>query len=122
MSDFSDFVLLRHVLRTRSAFCDWSAKNLLLRLQACKAGCAIPLCDSERKAGRARSYACGMNRDQIKGVAKIVAGKVQEKAGSLFDNPEFVVKGVSRQVAGKYQKGRGDIKKKIKDFRRDHPH
>lgn len=63
-----------------------------------------------------------MNRDQIKGVAKIVAGKVQEKAGNLLDNPEFVVKGVSRQVAGKYQKGRGDIKKTIKDFRRKHPH
>jgi uncharacterized protein YjbJ (UPF0337 family) len=63
-----------------------------------------------------------MNRDQIKGVAKIVAGKVQEKAGNLFDNPEFVVKGVSRQVAGRYQKGRGDIKKTIKDFRRKHPH
>ena len=62
-----------------------------------------------------------MNRDQIKGVAKIVAGKVQEQAGNLFDNPEFVVKGVRKQVAGKFQKGRGDIKKTIKDFKRRNP-
>ena len=72
--------------------------------------------------GGRRFYRLRMNRDQIKGVAKIVAGKVQEQAGNLLDNPEFVVKGVSRQVAGKYQKGRGDIKKTIKDFRRKHPH
>jgi len=63
-----------------------------------------------------------MNRDQIKGVAKIVAGKVQEQAGNLLDNPEFVVKGVRKQVAGKFQKGRGDIKKTIKDFRTKYPH
>jgi len=62
-----------------------------------------------------------MNKDQVKGVAKIVAGKVQEEAGNLIGSAEQVVKGLSRQVAGKAQKGRGDVKKIIKDFREDHP-
>jgi uncharacterized protein YjbJ (UPF0337 family) len=62
-----------------------------------------------------------MNRDQIKGVAKIVAGKVQEQTGKLIDSPEQIVKGVSRQIAGRFQKGRGDIKKTIKDFKRKYP-
>jgi len=62
-----------------------------------------------------------MNRDQVKGVAKIVAGKVQEETGNLIDNPEQVVKGVMKQVAGKAQKGRGDVTKIIKDFNKDHP-
>ena len=62
-----------------------------------------------------------MNRDQVKGVAKIVAGKVQEEAGNLIDSPEQIVKGLRRQVAGKAQKGRGDVRKIIKDFNVDHP-
>ena len=62
-----------------------------------------------------------MNRDQVKGVAKYVAGKVQEKAGNLTGSAEHVVRGLTRQVAGKAQKGRGDVKKIIKDFNKDHP-
>jgi uncharacterized protein YjbJ (UPF0337 family) len=62
-----------------------------------------------------------VNRDQVKGVAKIVAGKLQEEAGNLIDSPEQVVKGVTKQVAGKAQKGRGDMRKTIKDFNKDHP-
>jgi uncharacterized protein YjbJ (UPF0337 family) len=62
-----------------------------------------------------------MNKDQVKGVAKIVAGKVQEEAGNLIGSPEQVVRGVTRQVAGKAQKGRGDVKEIIEDFKEDHP-
>jgi uncharacterized protein YjbJ (UPF0337 family) len=62
-----------------------------------------------------------MNKDQVKGVAKIVAGKVQEEAGNLIGSSEQVVKGLTRQVAGKAQKGLGDVKKIIKDFNQDHP-
>jgi uncharacterized protein YjbJ (UPF0337 family) len=62
-----------------------------------------------------------MNKDQVRGVAKIVAGKVQEEAGNLLDSPELFVKGVTRQVAGKAQKGRGDVRKTIEDFTKDHP-
>jgi uncharacterized protein YjbJ (UPF0337 family) len=62
-----------------------------------------------------------MNKDQVKGVAKFVAGKVQEETGNLIGSPEQVVRGLTRQVAGKAQKGRGDVKKTIKDFNKDHP-
>ena len=62
-----------------------------------------------------------MNKDQIKGVAKIVAGKVQEEAGNLIGDPKQIVVGVAKQVAGKAQKRRGDIKKIIKDYNEDHP-
>jgi uncharacterized protein YjbJ (UPF0337 family) len=62
-----------------------------------------------------------MNKDQVKGVAKFVAGKVQEETGNLIGSPEQVVRGLTRQVAGRAQKGRGDVKKTIKDFNKDHP-
>jgi uncharacterized protein YjbJ (UPF0337 family) len=62
-----------------------------------------------------------MNKDQIKGVAKIVAGKIQEETGNLIGDPKQVVVGVAKQVAGKAQKRRGDIKKIIKDYNEDHP-
>ena len=62
-----------------------------------------------------------MNRDQVRGVAKIVAGKLQEEAGNLIDSPKQVVKGLTKQVAGKAQKGRGDMRKTIKDYNKDHP-
>ena len=62
-----------------------------------------------------------MNKDQVQGAAKIVAGKVQEKTGDLIGSPEQVVKGLTRQVAGKAQKGRGDVKETIEEYIKDHP-
>jgi uncharacterized protein YjbJ (UPF0337 family) len=60
-----------------------------------------------------------MNKDQVKGAAKIVAGKVQEETGNLIGSSEQIVKGLTRQVAGKAQKGLGDIKETIKDFKKE---
>jgi uncharacterized protein YjbJ (UPF0337 family) len=60
-----------------------------------------------------------MNKDQVKGLTRYVAGKVQEHAGNLIGSPEHVVKGLRRQVAGKAQKGRGDVRQIIKDFNKD---
>jgi uncharacterized protein YjbJ (UPF0337 family) len=60
-----------------------------------------------------------MNKDQVQGAAKIVAGKVQEEAGNLIGSPEQVVKGLIRQVAGKAQKGHGDVMETIEDFNKD---
>jgi uncharacterized protein YjbJ (UPF0337 family) len=60
-----------------------------------------------------------MNKDQIKGTAKIVAGKVQEETGNLIGSPEQIVKGLTRQIAGKAQKGLGDVKQTIKDYKKD---
>jgi uncharacterized protein YjbJ (UPF0337 family) len=62
-----------------------------------------------------------MNKDQIRGVAKIVIGKVQEETGNLIGDPKQVVVGVAKQVAGKRLKRQGDIKQKIEDFNKAHP-
>ena len=62
-----------------------------------------------------------MNKDQIKGAARMVPGKVQEKAGSPVGSPKQVVVGIAKQVAGRAQKGRGDIKATIETYRKEHP-
>ena len=50
-----------------------------------------------------------MNRDQVQGTAKDVAGKVQRKVGELTGNRTQQVKGTARQVEGKLQKGAGNV-------------
>jgi len=57
-----------------------------------------------------------MNKDQVKGAAKDVAGKVQEEVGKLVGSKEQQVKGLSKQVSGKVQKGVGDVKQAVEDF------
>jgi uncharacterized protein YjbJ (UPF0337 family) len=59
-----------------------------------------------------------MNKDQVKGVAKVVAGKVQEQAGKLVGSKEQQVKGLSKQIVGKGQKGVGDVKQSVEDFKK----
>lgn len=56
-----------------------------------------------------------MNTDQIKGVAKEIAGKVQQKTGEVINSPEQQVKGAAKQVEGTIQKNYGDAKEDIKD-------
>lgn len=56
-----------------------------------------------------------MNKDQVKGAVKDVAGKVQEKAGELTNSPDQQIKGITKQVEGKVQKNYGDAKEKVKD-------
>jgi uncharacterized protein YjbJ (UPF0337 family) len=50
-----------------------------------------------------------MNRDQAKGTAKSVAGKIQRKFGEMTGNRNQQVKGGAKQVEGKVQKGVGDL-------------
>ena len=45
-----------------------------------------------------------MNRDQVKGSAKDVAGKVQRKVGEALGSTGQQVKGLAKQVEGKVQK------------------
>ena len=59
-----------------------------------------------------------MNKDQVKGVTKQVAGKVQEQAGKLVGSKEQQVKGLSKQISGKVQKGVGDVKQSVKDLKK----
>ena len=59
-----------------------------------------------------------MNKDQVKGVAKDVAGKVQEQAGKLVGSKEQQIKGLSKQISGKVQKGVGDVEQAVEDFKK----
>jgi uncharacterized protein YjbJ (UPF0337 family) len=56
-----------------------------------------------------------MNKDQVKGAATDVAGKIQEQAGKLVGSKEQQIKGLSKQITGKMQKGAGDLEEFIKD-------
>jgi uncharacterized protein YjbJ (UPF0337 family) len=59
-----------------------------------------------------------MNKDQVKGAAKDVAGKLQEEAGKLVGSKKQQIKGLSKQIAGKMQKGVGDVKQAVEDLKK----
>ena len=50
-----------------------------------------------------------MNRNQVRGAAKNVAGKIQQKVGELTGNKAQQAKGAAKRVAGKLQKGVGNV-------------
>ena len=50
-----------------------------------------------------------MNRDQVEGTAKDIAGKVQRKVGEATDNTSQQIKGGAKQVEGKLQRKAGDV-------------
>ena len=56
-----------------------------------------------------------MNRDQVKGTAKDVAGKVQRKFGEMTGSESQQVKGTAKQVEGKIQKGVGNVEQALDD-------
>lgn len=56
-----------------------------------------------------------MNKDQLKGTAKDIGGKVQEKAGEITGSDTQQIKGLKNQVEGKVQKGVGDAKEAVDD-------
>ena len=55
-----------------------------------------------------------MNKDQVKGGAKEVAGKVQKNVGDLVGSEKQQVKGAIKEAEGKVQKSYGDAKENIK--------
>lgn len=55
-----------------------------------------------------------MNKEQIKGVAKDIGGKVQETAGQLVGSEEQQAKGIAKQIEGKSEKAFGDAKEAVK--------
>ncbi len=59
-----------------------------------------------------------MNKHQVEGKAKDLAGKAQEKLGEATGNKETQAKGEARQVEGKMQKKVGDVKEGVKDITR----
>ncbi len=55
-----------------------------------------------------------MNKNQVKGAVKDIAGKVQEEAGKLTGSKEQQAKGLNKQISGKAEKAYGDAKEVIK--------
>jgi uncharacterized protein YjbJ (UPF0337 family) len=51
-----------------------------------------------------------MNKDQVKGAVKNVAGKVQQKTGEAIGSTDQQAKGLVKQVEGRVQKAYGDVK------------
>jgi uncharacterized protein YjbJ (UPF0337 family) len=54
-----------------------------------------------------------MNRYQIKGATKDVAGKVQRKIGQLTGSKSQQAKGAAKQVEGKLQTGAGTLERAL---------
>lgn len=55
-----------------------------------------------------------MNKDQVKGAVKEVAGKVQKNVGDAVGSEEQQVKGAVREAEGNVQKNYGDAKEIVK--------
>jgi uncharacterized protein YjbJ (UPF0337 family) len=60
-----------------------------------------------------------MNKDQMKGKAKDLAGNAQKKAGDMTDNKEQQAKGMANQAEGKTQEKLGDAKSAFKKATND---
>lgn len=56
-----------------------------------------------------------MNKDQVKGGMKDLAGKAQEKVGQATGNRSQQAKGLLKQAEGKVQKGVGNVKDKAEE-------
>ena len=54
-----------------------------------------------------------MNRDQVKGRGKEIAGKVQKNAGRAAGSAKTEAKGLAREAAGKVQKTVGDLRDRV---------
>lgn len=57
-----------------------------------------------------------VNKDQIQGATKDIAGKVQQDVGKLVGSNKQQAKGLEKQVEGKVQKGVGDLKEAVADL------
>ena len=58
------------------------------------------------------------NKDQVKGTAKNVAGKIQEQAGKLLGNKDQQAKGLQHQAEGKIQQQVGNFKEVVADIKK----
>jgi len=56
-----------------------------------------------------------MNKDQVKGKAKDIGGKIQEEVGKVVGSSEQQAKGLAKQSEGKVQESYGDAKEIVKD-------
>ena len=59
-----------------------------------------------------------MNKNQMEGSAKDIAGKVQQKVGQITGSSKQQVKGAAKQVEGKVQRGVGDVEETVQSSAR----
>jgi uncharacterized protein YjbJ (UPF0337 family) len=57
-----------------------------------------------------------VNKNQVKGTAKDIAGKLQQQAGKLVGSSKQQTKGLAKQISGKLQKGVGDATEAIENI------
>jgi uncharacterized protein YjbJ (UPF0337 family) len=57
-----------------------------------------------------------MNKNQVDGGMKEVAGKVQKEFGKVVDSPKHEAEGGMKEVEGKVQKTAGNIEEKAKNI------
>jgi uncharacterized protein YjbJ (UPF0337 family) len=58
-----------------------------------------------------------MNKDQIKGKAKGIGGKIQREVGKIVGSNKQQAEGLAKQVEGKLQEKVGDLKEVAKHNR-----
>jgi uncharacterized protein YjbJ (UPF0337 family) len=56
-----------------------------------------------------------MNKDQVKGTAKEIGGKIQEKTGEVIGSSKQQAKGLAKQSEGKLQKNVGNAREAVED-------
>jgi len=59
-----------------------------------------------------------MNKDQVKGTAKDIGGKLQEEMGKMTGSEHQQAEGLKNQIKGKIQKKVGDIKEAVSDLKK----
>jgi uncharacterized protein YjbJ (UPF0337 family) len=59
-----------------------------------------------------------MNKDQVKGKAKDIGGKIQEEFGKVVGSNKQQAEGLANQAEGKTQEKVGDAKEVIRDSTR----
>src|SRR5262245_25546023 len=54
-----------------------------------------------------------MNRDEIKGKARVIKGRVKQSVGRAADNPRLHDEGVADEASGRVQAGAGKMRRKV---------
>jgi uncharacterized protein YjbJ (UPF0337 family) len=62
-------------------------------------------------------FIMAINKDQVKGAAKDIGGKIQEEVGKLIGSKGQQAKGLKTQAKGKIQKGVSDLKEAVSDLK-----
>jgi uncharacterized protein YjbJ (UPF0337 family) len=63
-----------------------------------------------------------MDKHQVKGAAKEVAGKIEKNTGKALNDRSMQAKGMAKEAAGKAQKKLGDAKDSLRDADRRQDH